>query len=119
MHFRFTIAALFFLVLNGFSQNGTVSGTITEQSNGEISVGAVVTVDSMPKYGAVADFDGKYSIKIPAGTYSLTCHYTGYPSVKITQVKVEAGKTTPLNFIMTAQLDSNNLTIIYDQRPTG
>jgi hypothetical protein len=117
MHLRFTIAALLLLVLNGFSQNGTISGTITEQSNGEISVGAVVTVDSMPKYGAVADFDGKYSIKIPAGTYSLTCHYTGYPSVKITQVKVESGKTTPLDFVLTAQLDSG--VVIYDQRPTG
>ena len=99
MHFRFTLLALFILVLNGFSQNGTISGTIKEESNGELVIGAVVMVDSLPKYGSVTDFDGKYSIKIPAGVYTITCHFTGYAAFSISQVKVVAGKNTPLDFL--------------------
>jgi TonB-dependent receptor len=106
MHFRLTIAALFLLVLHGFSQNGTISGVITEESNGELVIGAVVMVDSLPKYGAVTDFDGKYTIKIPAGIYTITCHFTGYAAQSVQQVKVVAGKNTPLNFVMSTRLDS-------------
>lgn len=117
MHFRLTIAALFFLVLHGFSQNGTISGVITEESNGELVIGAVVMVDSLPKYGSVTDFDGKYTIKIPAGVYTITCHFTGYSAQSVTQVKVVAGKNTPLDFLLSTRLDSE--VVIYDQRPTG
>ncbi|CAN5176994.1 TonB-dependent receptor [soil metagenome] len=117
MHFRFIISALFLLTLKGFSQNGTISGTITEQSNGEIVIGAVVIVDSFPKYGCVTDFDGKYQLKVPEGNYTIKCHYTGYATVTINDVNVSAGKTTSLDFILTSRLDS--VVEIYGQRPTG
>ncbi|MEO5643662.1 MAG: carboxypeptidase regulatory-like domain-containing protein [Bacteroidia bacterium] len=117
MNFRLTILALFLLVLRGFSQNGTLSGTITEEVNGELVIGAVVIVDSLPKYGAVTDFDGKYLIKIPAGVYTITCHFTGYAAVSVKQVNVTAGKNTPLDFILSSRLDS--IVVIYDTRPTG
>ena len=117
MHFRLTIAALFFLVLHGFSQNGTISGVITEESNGELVIGAVVIVDSLPKYGAVTDFDGKYSIKIPAGVYTITCHFTGYAAQSVTKVKVVAGKNTPLDFLLSTRLDS--VVTIYETRQPG
>jgi TonB-dependent receptor len=117
MHFRLTIAALFLLVLHGFSQNGTISGVIKEENNGETVIGAVVTVDSFPKFGSVTDFDGKYQIRIPAGIYTITCHYTGYSTQSIAQVKVVAGKNTSLDFLLTTRLDS--VVTIYDSRPTG
>ncbi len=118
MNFRLTIAALFLLVLNCFSQNGTISGTITEQNNGLLVTGAIVIVDSFPKYGAVTDFDGTYSIKIPAGVYSVSCQYTGYSKSTIGQVKVEAGKTTTLDFLLTARLDSEVVIIETRQAST-
>ncbi|MDQ3111117.1 MAG: TonB-dependent receptor [Bacteroidota bacterium] len=112
MKFRFTIIALLFLVLRGFSQNGIISGTISVQDNGELVIGAVVIVDSLPKYGAVTDFDGKYTIKIPAGSYKITCHYTGYAAVSFLNVKVTAGQTTPLDFVLSAPLDTNIVEVI-------
>ena len=117
MHFRLTIFAFFFLVLRGFSQNGTISGVITEESSGELVIGAVVIVDSLPKYGSVTDFDGKYSIKIPEGVYTITCHFTGYAAFSVRQVKVVAGKNTPLDFNLTARLDS--VFTVYDTRQPG
>lgn len=114
MHFRLTLAALFLLVLQGFSQNGTISGVIKEENNGETVIGAVVTVDSFPKYGSVTDFDGKYQLRIPAGVYTITCHFTGYTTQSVAQVKVVAGKNTSLDFLLTTRLDS--VVTIYEER---
>ena len=106
MKSRFIIAALFLSATRLFSQTGTISGVITEQSNAELVIGAVVIVDSFPKYGAITDFDGKYSVRIPAGTYSLTCHYTGYAAMTIKDVVVENGKNTHLDFLLASRTDS-------------
>lgn len=80
MKLQFTTIILIF-ALNCFSQSGTIIGTLTEKNTNELIIGGVVLVDNT-KLGAVSDFDGKYSIKINAGTYNLTCQYTGYSPLR-------------------------------------
>jgi TonB-dependent receptor len=105
-----------------FAQNGTISGAVTEKdNNNEPAYGAIVRADST-SFGAPCDFDGHYSISLPPGTYSISCKYTGYAPVIITGVKVEAGKTTPLDFQLTrASLmigdTTNGFVVIYAERP--
>ena len=117
MKLQFTTIILIF-ALNCFSQSGTIIGTLTEKNTNELIIGGVVLVDNT-KLGAVSDFDGKYSIKINAGTYNLTCQYTGYSPFKIQSVKVEAGKATVVNFILSSKLDSFAIVTIYETRSTG
>ncbi len=117
MKFYLTFLALVLLANTGFTQTGTISGTITEQSNGQPIIGAVIIVDSLkPVKGTVSDFDGNYALKLAPGVYSLSCRYTGFSPVTITGVTVAAGKTTPLDFSLSVTLDS--VIIIYDTRPT-
>jgi TonB-dependent receptor len=104
-----------------WAQNGYIEGTVTEaENNNEPAFGAIVSVDST-RYGAPCDFDGKYRISIPAGTYAVSCKYTGYGPVTITQVVVAAGKTTPLDFHLTRASilmgDSTGFVTIYAERP--
>lgn len=115
---------LTFAALMARSQNGTITGTVTEKDNGnEPAYGAIVRVDST-SYGAPCDFDGKYKISVPPGTYSVSCKYTGYGPVVVTSVVVVAGKTTPLDFQLTkASIMMGDTTkgfvVIYADRPKG
>lgn len=117
---------LFLSVLGceSWAQNGTVSGTVTEQdNNNEPAYGAIVRADST-KFGAPCDFDGKYKISLPPGTYTISCKYTGYAPVTVTGVVIVAGKNTPLDFPLSRASmmigpDSSGFVTIYAERPKG
>ena len=66
-----------------------VSGTITDADSGDPLIGASVLVTGTGT-GTVTDFDGNFSINVPANAESLTISYTGYA----TQEVVLNGRTT-------------------------
>lgn len=109
------------LGLNAWAQNGFISGTVTESdNNNEPAYGAIVSVDST-KYGSPCDFDGKFKISLPAGTYSVTCKQMGYAPVTITKVVVTSGKTTVLDFPLKQEsilmAGDSGFVVIYAERP--
>ena len=116
------LSALFFAI-TGYSQTGTISGSVTEKANAAPVIGAIVRVDSTTS-GAQTDFDGKYVIKIKPGTYSISCKVMGFAPVTIQNVNVVAGKTTVLDIPIepASQLvgnDTSGFVVIYESRPTS
>lgn len=106
-----------------FAQKGFISGTVTEKDNADApALGAIIRVDST-SYGAPADFDGKYKISVPPGTYNVSCKYTGYAPVVVKGVVVTSGKTTVLDFPLerASQLvgDSSGFVTIIGVKPTA
>ncbi|MEZ4810985.1 MAG: TonB-dependent receptor [Allomuricauda sp.] len=75
---------LFFLgcMLASGQTSHTVSGTITDKSNGETLFGASVFL-SGTTIGGVTNEYGFYSITAPAGAYELKISYMGYNDVTI------------------------------------
>jgi hypothetical protein len=72
----------------------TISGKITDHSNGESLIGATVFVTEL-KTGTASDVYGNFSISLRPGTYSLVVSYIGYtPELK----KVELQKSLSLHF---------------------
>ncbi|MCB0663877.1 MAG: carboxypeptidase-like regulatory domain-containing protein, partial [Saprospiraceae bacterium] len=57
------------------AQNFTLSGTITDDITGEPLIGATITANEK---GTVTDFDGTFSLELPAGDYEITYSYVGY-----------------------------------------
>ena len=57
-----------------------LTGTITDSGTGEPLTGATVQIEGMDG-GAVADADGKYSLHVKVGTYTITYRYVGYCDV--------------------------------------
>lgn len=98
---------MFFTAI-GFSQQGTISGKITDY-NGEALPGANVVVLGSSK-GTAADLDGNYSISINPGTYTLIASFTGFSNAEKT-VEVAAGETATLDFMLEEGFSLNTVVV--------
>ncbi len=84
-----TILAIFTLSFWGFSQIKTISGTITDASDGETLLGVNVYTKGGSLKGAVTNQYGFYSIDIPEGTTHLITSYLGYETQSVDITKLE------------------------------
>jgi outer membrane receptor for ferrienterochelin and colicin len=81
------------------AQTGEIRGTVIEKSTGEPMTGASVVIEALVT-GTSADFNGNYTLKVAPGTYTLKVSFIAFNTVEITDVKVEAGRTTEANVVM-------------------
>jgi TonB-dependent starch-binding outer membrane protein SusC len=80
------------LALSNFAYaQRTVTGTVTDAQTGETLIGANVLVIGTSS-GTITDFDGNYSINVPAGSTTLEFSYTGYSTER-----VEIGNQSVIN----------------------
>lgn len=80
------------------AQNGNIRGTVIDDATGE-PMFAVTTQLVGTTNGAITDFDGKFDIAVPAGTYDLQISFVSYQTITITGLVVEAGKVNLLDQI--------------------
>lgn len=73
---------LLFSLLALVSQARTVTGTVTQASDGEPVTGASVVVKGVPG-GAVTDIDGHYTINVPDGKDILEFSFVGMRPVEV------------------------------------
>jgi hypothetical protein len=73
--------ATFFLSLfvfcSAYAQQKTISGVVTEASNGEPVIGASVAIKNT-SVGTATDLDGKFSLTVPANGTTLVVSYVGF-----------------------------------------
>jgi len=81
-----------------FAQNGTLRGSVFDDKTGESLPGVSVLLEGTT-FGAMSDFDGKFSVDAPAGTYSARLSFISYETIYVRDVKVDAGKVTLLENI--------------------
>ncbi len=88
---------LFIFSAFAWSQNGSITGTVVDDSNATPLTGVNVVIKSL-KLGAVTDFDGKFFLKnVPAGTYEVEFSFMGYKTKQVSEVIVVAKEPTELN----------------------
>ena len=64
------------------AQTGSVTGKVTDGSNGTELTGANVFIQQL-QLGAVTDLEGNYSIpNVPAGTYQVSISFVGYQPIQ-------------------------------------
>ncbi len=73
-----------------------VTGTVTDAESGEPLIGANILVIGTST-GTITDFDGNYSINVPAGATTLEFSYTGFSSQR-----VEIGNQSVINVSLSA-----------------
>jgi outer membrane receptor protein involved in Fe transport len=87
------------LALPLYSQTGKIAGTITDQDSGETLISSYVFVEGTEQVEA-SDFDGKYSIELTPGIYSLKFTYIGFADKTVSEIEVKAGEVTYLDVAM-------------------
>jgi outer membrane receptor protein involved in Fe transport len=94
------VCLLFSSVLSAFAiDNGKVTGKVTDQKTGEALIGVTVIVQGTAT-GAVTDVEGRYTLNLAPGTYTLEFKYMGYQTKAVSEVVVKAGVPTQLPVIM-------------------
>ena len=93
-----------------FSQNATIKGNIQEAS-GEPAIQANVLIDVSKGWASVTDFDGNYSISVPAGTYAVLYRYIGKED-QVIKVTVAAGETKTQNITFSDKVEMMNTVVV-------
>ncbi|WP_333809434.1 TonB-dependent receptor [Flavobacterium sp.] len=98
MKLRFLLLSLFFSVAM-FAQNGTVTGTILDKEfNNEPLAFANIIVKGT-KQGTSTDVNGKYSISLKPGSYTLVIGYLGYETKEI-PFTIKANEKKVINYTL-------------------
>jgi TonB-dependent receptor len=89
--------ALILSCIYGISQTtGTITGKVLDKSNNAIS-GVTIAIDGANK--GKTDVDGRYTIVLPAGTYTFLLSSVGYKETS-EKVEIKAGVIIDLDFIL-------------------
>lgn len=75
-------SALVLCICVAFGQETTISGTVVD-ANGEAVIGASVQVKGAESIGTTTDFDGNFTIKVPAGNKTLVFKSMGLNTVEM------------------------------------
>lgn len=97
---KFFLNCLIFLLASGsvFAQDGLIRGTVYDEGIGETLIGVTVLAKGT-NYGDITDFDGKFEIKLPVGTYDIQFSFISFETIVISDVVVVADKPVILNNI--------------------
>jgi len=96
-------AALGLISYAGFSQTGTIKGSVKDAVSGDVIVGANVLVAGTA-LGTVADVEGNFEIaKVKAGTYNLIVSFISYKTDTLKGVTVYPDQATVINHTLTEE----------------
>ncbi len=80
------------------AQTGKIKGNVSDLAGGEALIGANILIVGT-SLGAATDANGDFTVtNIEAGVYSVRASYIGYQSKTISNIRINAGLTTELNF---------------------
>lgn len=115
---HFCVLLVFVFPLSALGQNvGRIAGVITDAATGEPLPGANVVIEGTTR-GAAADVDGSYYIlNVPPGRYELRASMIGYEAMVVTDVIVNANRTTEVDFELTDEAVGVGEVTVMAERP--
>ncbi|GIV35007.1 MAG: outer membrane protein [Chitinophagales bacterium] len=84
------------------AQEGIVRGMITDKGTDEPLPGVHVTAEGIDR-GTLTDLDGKFSLSLPPGIYTLQFSFVSYETLKVQQVEVRSNAVTSLGQLRLAE----------------
>ena len=96
-----TILFLAILSCSISAQQGSISGVVTDEEIGETLISAYVYIEGTD-IAEATDFDGKYTVKVAPGTYTLRVTYIGFDDKLIEGVEVKDGAVTYIDVPMSS-----------------
>ncbi len=80
---RYLFSSVLFLITSAiFGQNGFIRGTVFDDATGESLPGVTIFAEGTTM-GTMTDFDGKFNLSIPAGSYNLRISFISYETLNM------------------------------------
>ncbi|AII52418.1 hypothetical protein N008_10570 [Hymenobacter sp. APR13] len=111
------IFSLLFSTL-ALAQQGSLVGKVVDKKTGEGVIGATVLVTGTTQ-AAPVDVEGRYELKLDAGTYNITMTYIGYKPLTFPGIQVKVGQPTTLNGSMEENSTALGEVTVTGQKQTG
>lgn len=113
---KFILVLSLFFVLFGFqrsySQQGSLTGTVTDAGLGETMIG--VTVQVLGKAtGTVTDLEGKYSLRLAPGAYEIRYSYIGYITIA-KNITIEANKVLKVDIGLKEDVTTSGTEVVIE-----
>jgi TonB-dependent receptor len=100
-----------------FSQKaGVLAGKIVDEKTNSILPGVTIAVNPGGK-GRISDIEGRYTINLPEGTYTLNFASVGYKPKAISDVVIKSGETVELNVILEQQVKEMQSVVVTSSSP--
>lgn len=97
--FKLFLSSIFLFSASALlAQNGFIRGTIFDEKPGEPMMSVTVLIDGT-NIGTLTDLDGKFSISVAPGTYTVKMSFVSYEPIVVNDVKVISGQVTLLENI--------------------
>ncbi len=109
--YKMFILSIFLLSSVVYAQKYTISGEVTSQTTGEKLIGANIYLEGSG-IGAATDADGKYSISVDKGDYTIVCSYIGFETKK---EEINLNNNMELNFTLKDHQFTLSVTVIADR----
>ncbi len=108
---RAVTTTLVFLLLSlaAMAQSSTIKGTVKDASGNPLN-GASVSAEGRPG-GTVTDASGNYTLRVPAGSYTLIISFVGQTTQRIS-VTLGAGATITQNITLTTAANENVVRVV-------
>ncbi len=103
---------LVFALQSVYSQEYTISGTITDESTGETLISANV-YEPKTLTGTITNYYGFYSLKMPGGKVIIAVSYVGYQTLQVT---LDLQSDTVLNVGLTPVIELEEV-VVTDKSP--
>lgn len=98
-----------------FAQKGKIRGQVIDATNGEPLFGATALIKGTTN-GNITDFDGKFTIDVEPGTYTVVISYVSFATQEISDVVVKAGGVQVVDIKLTTQaIEGETFTITAKQ----
>ncbi len=97
--------------------NGTIIGTVIDKDSKEPIFAASVYIEGTTN-GTSTDFDGKFSLNVEKGEYTIAISSIGYSINKIENVIVNTGKETFLKIFLNSEAQQVEKVVVKAQRNT-
>src|ERR1700730_17500989 len=113
MRLLLLVCALLALPVDGYAQEATISGTVTD-ATGAVLPGVTVTAvleASGNNFGTVTDARGDFRIPVRIGVYRITTELQGFRTATRTGVELLVGQTVNVNLQMTPSGVAESVTV--------
>ena len=98
MKLKFVLITLFICAISFAQTKGTVTGTLLDKESKNQPLPFANVLIKGTTIGVNTDIDGKYSINLAAGNYTIQFSFVGYENIEM-PITVKANETLVINKI--------------------